>query len=366
MKKVLALALALTMVLAVLTGCGGSPSPSPSAQAPAATQAPAEQKPSEASTAPEQPTQSEAPAATDEVIHIGFASNANDENMNMQMKCFQEYCDNWNAEGKTPKVEAHITVADASVEKQLADVESLIELECKSIYLHSVDLEGMKPAVDACNAAGVLVLEARGMDYDKIDVHYRGANEVMMAEMAFEWYKAQMDANPNLNLKMGLIYGLAAQSQQLVRVDHLVELLKEAYPDRVEVVDSMPCDWDAQKAMECMENWLQKYSGGKMNCVVAAGAMMCMGAAQAAVSAGESMDDWLFTTTDATSDVLYGIHEGVADMTVGIRADQDGYAAAKTCIEMALGQFQGNEFQIGPEILATIDSTNIDEWYKGQ
>lgn len=352
MKKFLALLMALTLMLATFAGCttDGPGSGAAESAAPAETAAP----------------EAQAPAAADDGILIGFASNANDENMNVQMETFRQFCEDWNAAGKTPKVEAMITVADSSVEKQIADVESLIQAGCKAIYLHSVDLEGLKPAVDACNAAGVKVLEARGMEYPGKIVNYIGANEWMMAEMAFDWYKVRMDANPDMKLKMGLIYGLASMTMQLVRVDYLVELLQKEYgEERVQVVETMPCDWDSQKAMECMENWYQKHGNEGMNCVVAAGAQMVMGAAQALVAAGVDNDDWLVTTTDATQDVLYGINQGVCDMTVGIRAEMDGPAAAEVCVGLATGTFTADKFEIGPKILATIDSTNIDEWYKG-
>lgn len=301
-------------------------------------------------------------AEEDDTILLGFASNASDENMNKQADAFCNYAEEWNAAGNTPRVETTVTVAEASVDKQLSDVDALIEMGCDVIYLNAVDLEGLIPAIDACNAAGVKVMETRGMTYEGIDVKLNGADEIMMAEMAFEWYDKLLTENPDLNLKMGLIYGLASQTAQLVRVDHLVELLQEKYPDRVEVLASQPCDWDAQKAMECIENWLQRFAG-EMNCVVAAGAMMECGAAQAIIGAGEDLDNWVLTTTDSTADVLYAIHEGQVDMTVGIDPVLQGEICCDLCIKIATGEFTDSEYAIGSVLLTSIDSTNIDEWY---
>lgn len=300
--------------------------------------------------------------AEEETILLGFASNGSDENMNRQADFFCNYAEAWNAAGNTPRVEVAVTVAESSVDKQLSDVDALIEMGCDVIYLNAVDLEGLIPAIDACNAAGVKVMETRGMTYEKIDCFVNGADEIMMAEMAFEWYDKLMTENPDLVLKMGLIYGLASQSAQLIRVDHLVELLEEKYPDRVEVLASMPCDWDAQKAMECMENWLQRFAG-EMNCVVAAGAMEECGAAQAIVGAGEDLNNWVLTTTDATADVLYAINEGQVDMTVGIDSGRQGEILCDLAIKIALGEYTERDFAIGKAILATIDSTNIADWY---
>ena len=299
--------------------------------------------------------------AEEETVVIGYSSNASDENEISKMDAFRQFVEDWNAAGNTPKLEAAVTVAESSVEKQIADVETLLEMGCKAIALSSVDLEGLKSSVDLCLSRGVPVIECRGMDHEGI-ITFNLCDEVTMAEMAFSWYEELMDANPDLVLNMGLIYGLASQTAQLVRVDHLVELLQEKYPDRVEVLASQPCDWDAQKAMECMENWLQRFAG-EMNCVVAAGAMMECGAAQAIIGAGEDLDNWVLTTTDSTADVLYAIHEGQVDMTVGIDPVLQGEICCDLCIKIATGEFTDSEYAIGSVLLTSIDSTNIDEWY---
>lgn len=299
--------------------------------------------------------------AEEETVVIGYSSNASDENEISKMDAFRQFVEDWNAAGNTPKLEAAVTVAESSVEKQIADVETLLEMGCKAIALSSVDLEGLKSSVDLCLSRGVPVIECRGMDHEGI-ITFNLCDEVTMAEMAFSWYEELMDANPDLVLNMGLIYGLASQTAQLVRVDHLVELLQEKYPDRVNVLASQPCDWDTQKAMECMENWLQRF-GGEMNCVVAAGAMEACGAVQAVIGSGGDLNDWIFTTTDATADVLYAINEDQVDMTVGIDAYKGGYMMAEATKDAALGELEGNYVECGEDVLAIITPENIGEWH---
>jgi len=346
-RKVLALMASLALTVTMFAGCANQTPNSSTSDTPS----------------PEAPVSSAVASSDAETITLGFASNISDENQNELVASFQRYCEEWNAAGKTPKLETAVTVAESSVDKQIADVESLIQMKCSAIVLHSVDLEGLKPAVDACAAAGIPAIECRGMEYDKVSVNFNYCDEAMMAQMAFDWYKKQLDADPELVLNMGLIYGMASQSQQLVRVDHLIELLKAEYPDRVNVLASQPCDWDTQKAMECMENWLQRFDG-QMNCIVAAGAMMGVGAANSIVAAGGSMDDWLITTTDATSDVLYSINAGVVDMTVGIDVTATGLLTGETARKLVMGEIQPGPMDVGGDILVPIDSSNIADWYK--
>jgi ABC-type sugar transport system substrate-binding protein len=302
-------------------------------------------------------------SAADDKVIIGYSSNQSDENENSKMQAFRDFVDDWNAEGKTPELEAVVTVAESSIEKQMGDVETMVEMGVKGIALSSVDPDGLKTTAQSLLDKDIPVIEMRGMELDGI-ITFNLCDETTMAEMAYDWYSEVLDEDPELTLNMGLIYGTASQTAQLVRVDHLVELLQEKYPDRVNVVAKQYCDWDTQKAMECMENWLQSYPDGKMNCIVAAGAMMACGASNAIIGAGGSADDFIITATDATADVLYAINEGDVDMTVGIDAYQGGYLMAKVTAEAAIGEFTENYFDCGTDVLSTIDSSNIADWYE--
>ena len=106
MKKVTALFLALALAFS-FTACGGASS----GQAPSsAAAAPAQQKEDGGS------------------VVIGYASNAADENENSKMQAFRDFVDDWNEEGKSPALEAVVTVADSSIEKQVGDVETMVEM----------------------------------------------------------------------------------------------------------------------------------------------------------------------------------------------------------------------------------------------
>ena len=303
-----------------------------------------------------------APAAEEETVLIGYSSNANDENERSKMDAFEDFVNDWNEEGNTPKLEAVITIADTSVDKQISDVESMVERGVKAVALSSVDAEGMLTTAQSLLDQGIPVIEERGMVLDGV-INFDICDEVLMGEMAYEWYDAWLQEHPDVTLNIGKIYGFAAQTANAVRVDRLMELLEENYPDRINVLETQYCDWDTQKAMECMENWGQKYSDGEMNCIIAAGAMMACGASSAILGGGGTPDDYLITAWDATQDVLFELHEGNVDMSIGIDAYKAGYQAAEITAKAALGEEMENHYAADSSTLFPVDATNIDEYY---
>lgn len=275
------------------------------------------------------------------VVKIGLAQNQSDTSMNAQKVAFEAYCDKFNETNDEFEVKYYVVNAESDVQKQIDDVNSLIELGCSAISLHSVDTEGLKVAIDACKTAGVYTIEARGMDYDAIDLKYNACDENQIGETSFEWIsKNIMDPDDSKVLKIGVIYGAASMTEQMKRVDKLVELLKDNYgEDRVMVVDSQYCEWDAQKSMEITENWLQRFTFNEMNCIFNAyGDGLCADIQAIINYAGEdAAKEYLLCTTDANQNTCYYLNEGYIDMSVGLNNKGSGNIQAELLIQQATG-----------------------------
>lgn len=300
--------------------------------------------------------------AEEETWLFGYANHNSDENSLKQMQAFCDAAEAWNAAGNTPKIETTTATAESDMQRQLADIDTMLAMGVKAIVIQGVDPVGIVPAVQVCLEQDVKVIEVRGANIDGI-VNLKIGDETVMGETMFKYLSAIMDANPDLVLNAGLMYGNAAQTAQLVRVDSCAEMMKEAYGDRFNVLASQPCDWDTEKGQACMENWLQQYQG-TMNCVISAAGMMACGACNAVVAAGESMDDWYFTTVDATADALYSIKNGQVDMTVGIDVVQAGVDIFDHMVQYMKGEIEPGIYFDNP--MTAIDANNIDDWYVEQ
>ena len=174
----------MVLSLAACGGNGGEDKVSTKAETKTETKAPAEEKTEAAST---ETKAGSGEGATGDKVVIGYSSNQSDENETSKMNAFQDFVDEWNGAGKTPKLEAAITVAEGQVEKQIGDVESMVEMGAAAVALSSVDPEGLKTTAQSLLDKNIPVLEVRGMDLDGI-ITFNLCDETTMAEMAYEWY----------------------------------------------------------------------------------------------------------------------------------------------------------------------------------
>ena len=168
-----------------------------------------------------------------------------------------------------------------------------------------------------------------------------------------------MEANPDkLPLKVGLVYGAAAQTLQLKRCD-LVKELAEQYPDKIEIVAESFADWDTQKAMNVMEDWIQAFP--EINFVVCANDIMAKGVSNALVSAGIK-DKVAITGVDLDGGAEL-IAEGKQDLDVAaaISVNQDIIDIAVQLVE---GTYTGDRKNVAQGVMR-VDATNVDKYLSG-
>ena len=131
MRKILSMMLVTTMVLSV-TACGSGKTETPAAtEAPKAAETTAEEK-------KEPETQAETQAASGELKKVGVAF--------MKAEC--------DANG----IELIAYYADNDIEKQISQVDDLLQQDIDGLIVMPVDFEGITPALEAADKAGVPVV----------------------------------------------------------------------------------------------------------------------------------------------------------------------------------------------------------------
>ena len=301
-----------------------------------------------------------AAAGEKQKILIGFATNTIDQNVQRNLNGLLKAADEVNASRDDVEVEIIYTDGQASVEKQLADVESLIVQAPDAVILAGVDTSGSIPAAEALHNAGIYCMEIRGMESDAIDLKFAGSDEYAITEMVADWYKEQLDQDPDLKLNAVLIYGYAGQSAQLVRHDGFKKLVEE-YPGRVNILDENYADWKTDNAQKLMEDWLQLY-GDELNCVVSASDDMSLGAVNAMKAAGWTCDDVIISSIDGTSIGMDLIAEGWVDVDTKMLMSRRGSIQVDLIVKALSGEFTDNYYNAGAECTVCVTADNLDEY----
>ena len=349
MKKIISIFLVLVLTLG-LVACGG-------------TEAVKEGGPTEvaATEAPKEAVQTETPKATSEKkkILLGYAINKLDDAGSRQMEALQNSIDQTNSQRDDIEIELTITDAQSNVDQQISDVETLVAKGCDIIVVSCVDAVGSIPALEYAKSNGVTTVEVRGMVSDAIDLSYVGVDEYALSKMWVDYLKKYLEANPEAVLNVGLIYGKAGQTLQLLRHKAIKELAVEM-PERVKITVENYCDWDTQIAMATVEDWLQVYP--ELNCIASASDEMSVGVTNALTSAGTNYDEFMVLSCDGTDTGIQLVKDGKSDIDI----KQIYSKRFSLLLEMTLAKFEGtlkdNYYNAGSLALVPLTLETFDEY----
>ncbi|MEE4606589.1 MAG: substrate-binding domain-containing protein [Desulfobacteraceae bacterium] len=174
----------------------------------------------------------------------------------------------WKA--KDPSLEFLFVTAD-NVTKQANDIEDLIQKGINALIVFPFDAS-VTSVVEKAYKAGIYVLVMdRGTSKPVYDMYLSNDDEGY-TRTGMEWLSKQLDYQGNVVIIEGIPTPI-----NTVRVDSIKKVAAQ-YPG-VKILDSQPGDWNKQKALAVMENYLQKYK--KIDAVYTADDDMMLGALQA-------------------------------------------------------------------------------------
>jgi len=223
---------------------------------------------------------------------IGFATHHTSNNNYCTL-----YFETYNELIKTKYPDSNFILMDAKsdVSEQINQIDNLIAQDVDVMIIWPVNSEALTASVQAVHDAGIPIVVTNTPLTDEsmeLVVCYTGPNSydeaVMAAEMMIE----------GLGEKGGKVVecsGTAGFRTSIERHQGFVDTIAKA--DNVEMLDSQPCDWSAEKARELVQTYLATY-GDEI-----AGIYFCDdGAAQGGRAALEAAgkDDGSIIITSAT------------------------------------------------------------------
>lgn len=180
----------------------------------------------------------------------------------------------WEARDKAVKIELKFS---GTVNQQVADIEDLLvkRVDALVVFPHDTSVTSI---VEKAYTSGVYVVVLdRGVSKEGIYDIYITNDDEAYTRKGMEWLAKQMGYKGNLLLITG-----APSPIDTIRTDTIKEVVKK-YPN-IKLLDVQPGDWNKQKSLSVMENYLQKYKA--IDAVYTADDDMMLGAMQAYKESG--------------------------------------------------------------------------------
>mgnify|MGYP001272880449 CR=1 FL=1 len=243
--------------------------------------------------------------------------------------------------------ELRVVSGEGDVNKQIQAFENLINEGVDAIAVNFIDVEAFGPAMQKAADAGIPV------------VCLHSQTEGCATMLGFdEWYTGGAVGEYSVELlqadecwpdcQAANLQGLLGQGLNEARSGGWKEVLEAA---GVEVVSQEPTDWQPEKAVAAMENWLTAYP--ELDLVYGNSDGLTVPAAETARAAGR--DDIIFTSVDGSDFALEAIQDGLLASTFLYAPEYSGYWKAWVPFRAAMGEDLPDEILI-KGVLVTADN----------
>ena len=322
MKRFVPLLLALVMVATLLSACTGTETSSPD------------------------PGNNSDPSQTSgDTYVIGVSMNSADQFRTSWLNEFRTL-----AEEKGHTV--HSTNADGDASAQISDIESLVARKPDVIIVHALDAEGIGPAIEACDAAGIPVIAIDfpvAADVASFITDRQGLNGVIQGEYLLKW----LGEDPSRVANIGYIVGMYAMDAAMPRMTEFKAKI-ESDPRVTWLVDQ-EAGWSGGEAMNITEDWIQAYPN--MNVFACMSDEMAIGAIQALTAAGKNMNDIVVMGVDGSDAAMEYLRNGELNCTAARDIKKEVAAALRAAENVANGKTINKE--IFPEAIFPMTSADI-------
>jgi len=210
-------------------------------------------------------------------------------------------------EAKKLGIQAFVLNAEDKLEKQISDVEDLIQKKIHILLINATQ-DGAASVIEKAAKAGIPVITLqRGISSSAVTSHI-GTDNVVIGRLGAQWIVDKLGGKGNVVVLEG-IPGAASSED---RKKGAAEVFPK-YPG-IKVVAQQTGEYDRVKALHVMENILQAQP--KIDAVYCFNDEMAMGAV-AAVKSGKRAE-MMITGMDANKDAVEAVKKGELAMTIAL------------------------------------------------
>lgn len=288
------------------------------------------------------PTESGSTAPADDTITIGATFPVLDQFL-------QKVADGMQAAADSAGAELTIVAADNQTDTQLGQVENFISQGVDAILVVAVDTDAAGPMTAAAEAAGIPLVYVNRRPSDLPEtVPYVGSDSLVSGVLEMTELAKLAGGKGNVVI----LQGDPANEAAVLRTQGCKDIV--AQNPGMTVTKEAAGNWQRDKGLEIMENWIQ--SGDQIDVVCANNDEMALGAIQALKAAG-LLDSVLVGGVDATGDALAAMEAGELEVTVFQDASGQGGGGVEAAIKLINGETVPGYVDV-PYVLVTPENIN--------
>jgi ABC-type sugar transport system substrate-binding protein len=256
------------------------------------------------------------------------------------------------AAGKDFGVDVTIQAAtsESAQTEQLTIAQTLLAQKFDAYVVAPESTSNLTPAINQMKSQGAPIVN---VDDARVPATvYVGPNHELDGQQAAEEFgKLFADGG-----KVAQVEGQAGSSAAILRIKGFKEGV--AKNDKLELVASVPGDWDADKAFAAAQQIIQQHPDVKG--IYANNDTMAVGVAKAVSASGK---DIAVIGTDGVPEAIAGVRNGSMEATVSPLPYYEGYWAVESAVRLLEGQ------KVAPWVVAPaqlITKSNVDQYYDDQ
>ncbi|WP_088312431.1 sugar ABC transporter substrate-binding protein [Kineosporia sp. R_H_3] len=242
----------------------------------------------------------------------------------------QKVADGMTARAKENGVELNIVAAQEKTDVQLGQVENFIADKVDAILVVPVDTDAAGPMTKAAQDAKIPLVYVNRRPSDLPDtVPYVGSDSLVSGTLEMEALAKLAGGKGNV----AIIQGDPANEAAVLRTKGCKDVV--AKNPGMKVVKEQAGNWQRDKGLAIMENWIQ--SGEQIDVVCANNDEMALGAIQA-LKAANKLDKTLVGGVDATGDALTAMAAKELAVTVFQDAKGQGAGGVDAAVKLYNGE----------------------------
>jgi ABC-type sugar transport system substrate-binding protein len=253
-------------------------------------------------------------------------------------------------------IEMTLFDGQATVDKQISDIETAMAKGVDAIILSHVDADGLRPIALQAMEAGTPILDWR--DMGKVcTITFITGNEHTKGQFSYQWTKEYLQSHPDVVFYAGLQQGSTNHPQCYPRMQYLYDLEREM-PDRFKILIEANSDWSSDTSMRMVEDWLQVYPN--MNFISSASEEQMLGVIEA-LRGSSLLDKYILTCFNGEQTGVDLLKANEIDLDVGVIQPLSMGLLIEYTIRMVLEDLKG-DFDISDQSMFNVTQDNVAEY----